>query len=411
MLGIALAIQCAAVKARDIAKTDLDLYRRQGRNWFKVEAEEHWFARLLAEVPNEFHSWTEFWRMVVLHLELAQNAYILIGMDRAGRVTELLPLMPARTRPRISVSGRLFYEVNAATEFERAQLGESRIIVPAERIIHLRGKLLDGLQGLSNALLGNPLFGLLDAINRYQTELFGNDGKQPLVFETDQAFGNAEMADAAFRRLKNQLAERTRKARAQGDPILLEAGLKAKVIALNAQEALTTEAFNQQVERICGLMETPPHKIFHYNNVKYENQASADNQYANDCLVPTAANIEEKLRNALLPKDEWRTFYPQFNRRQMLWGDPNSLVKLIDVGITRGIAEINEVREWAFQANPIPGGDVRLVPVNTAMVDRDGNVVQAATGQNQGTGQEQGAGQQAGNQSRDHWPRLVHDNG
>lgn len=383
-VGLGLAIQCAAVKARDIAKSGMSLWRRQNRQWTEVEPQEHWLAKVLARRPNTIHSWGEFWRMTVMHLEIAQNAYILKGMDRQGNITELLPLQPGRVRMRVSDRGNLFYEVWAANEFERAQIGETSIIVPASRVIHLRGKMLDGLSGLSNATLGNPIFELLSAISEYQTKLFSNDGKQPLVFETDRDFGTEERAEAAFRRLKEQLREASRRARATGEAILLEAGLKAKTIALNAKDAMTTEAYNQQVERICGLMETPPHKIFHYNNVKYDNQAAADNQYASDCLVPIADNIEEKFRNELLTEEEWDTLWPEFDRERMTAGDAKAINERVKIGLMTGSLMINEAREM-LQKNPVKGGNVFFVPVNMAIMDEDGAIVQqAATGQTSG---------------------------
>lgn len=380
-VGIGLAIQCASVKARDIAKADMLLWRRDGRKWRIVEPKEHWFARLLARKPNSLHSWTEFWRMVILHLEIAQNSYIIKDIDRAGRVRELLPWMPGKARPRVSEDGRLWYEFAAYTELEQKQLGGSSVILPASRVIHLRGRMWDGLSGLSNAVLGNPIFELLSAINSYQTNLFGNDGKTPLVFETDQAF-QGEQADAAFRRLKDQLTERTRKLRASGDPILLEAGLKAKSIAVTSNDNLTTQTFNQQVLRVCGLMEVPPSKIYALEAIKYDNQASLNLQYANDCLIPISRNIGEKFRNELLPEDEWEDYAPEFDELSLASGDPESMAKWVDTGLKNGALEINEARERFFQVNPIPGGDVRLVPVAMAMVDRDGKIVaQAATGQ------------------------------
>ncbi|MFN3585176.1 phage portal protein [Phenylobacterium sp.] len=380
-VGLGLAIQCASVKARDIAKAEMLLWRRgSGRSWSIVEPREHWFAKMLARRPNGLHSWTEFWRMVVLHLEVAQNAYVIKRITRDGTVTELLPWMPGRTRQRVGADGRLYYEFAAYTEYERATLGRTVEILPADRVIHLRGRLWDGLSGLSNAVLGNPIFELLGAINRYQTNLFGNDGQQQLVFETDSAF-KGEQADAAFSRLKNQLAERTRKMRSRGDPLLLEAGLKAKAVSMSSNDALTTAAFNQQVLRVCGLMEVPPSKIYALESIKYDNQAALNLQYVADCLIPITRNIGEKFRNALLPEDEWETYSPEHDETELLQGDPASMGKLIDAGLKNGALEINEARVRYFGVNPIPGGDVRMVPVNMALVDRDGRVVQAATGQ------------------------------
>ncbi|MCR5875160.1 phage portal protein [Phenylobacterium sp. J426] len=380
-VGLGLAIQCASVKARDIAKAEMLLWKRgRGRSWSIVEPDEHWLAAMLSERPNDIHSWTEFWRMVILHLEVAQNAYVIKDIRRDGTVTELLPWMPGRTRRRVSEDGRLFYEFAAYTEFETAQLGGASVILPASRVIHLRGRMWDGLSGLSNAVLGNPIFELLGAINSYQTNLFGNDGQTPLVFETDRAF-EGEQANAAFRRLKDQLAERTRKLRTRGDPILLEAGLKAKSVAMNSDQALTTGAFNQQVLRVCGLMEVPPSKIYALESIKYDNQAALNLQYAADCLIPITRNIAEKFRNELLPRKEWGTYWPEHDETELLQGDPASMAKLVDSGLKNGALEINEARVRYYGVNPIPGGDVRMVPVNMALVDRDGRVIQAATGQ------------------------------
>jgi HK97 family phage portal protein len=240
----------------------------------------------------------------------------------------------------------------------------------------------DGLSGLSNAVLGSPVFDIVAAISRYQANLFGSDGRQPMVFETDAVF-QGDHAENAFRRLKQQLAEAARKMRATGEPILLEAGLKAKPVAVNSKDSEMTAAYNQQVLAICRLMEVPPHKIYHYESIKYDNQAAADNQYANDCLVPIAKNIEEKFRNELLADNEQDDLWPEFDRQAMVAGDPKTLSEVLDKAIKNGAIEINEYRALLpLGLNPIDGGDVRYVPVNMAIVDRSGEIIQqAATGQ------------------------------
>lgn len=389
-IGLGIAVQCADVKARDIAKVEMRLLRNKRETWNTVAPKDHWLAKFLAHKPNSLHTWGEFWRMTILHLELAQNAFIFIESDRNGVVQELIPIMPARCRPRIDLDRNLYYEIQAANEFERAQLGGlSNIIVPARKIIHLRGRMWDGLMGLSNLVLGGPLFDLLNKIGEFQTNLFGNDGRQPLVFETDQSFANKDIGDAAFKRLKTQLREATANARTTGAAILLEAGIKAKSIGTNSKDATTVDTFNQQVMRVCGLMQVPPHKIFHYDSVKYDNQASADVQYANDCLVPIALSIEERFRNQLLDERlEWEKFWPEFDREMMLAGDIKSLTERVKTAVGLGIMKVDEARA-RFGLNPIGGdaGNVRLVPVNTAQVNDKGEVVnQPATGQPNNTG-------------------------
>jgi HK97 family phage portal protein len=388
-LAMAIAYICADVKARDIAKSDMSLLRQTGRRkneYVQVLPREHWFAKLLNRRPNIYHSWTEFWRMTVVHLGLSQNAYILKEMDRTGQVTGLLPLPPGRVSYMVNpTNGRFYYEILSNTDPEKAQVGNNdRIVVPDYMMIHLKGRFHDGINGLSNYQLGHPLFSLMDSVSRFQRETFTNDGRMPIVFESDSAhFGVGDQADAAFRRLKAQLSEATRKMRAYGEPILLEAGYKAKIIAQNARESMSIESSNATIMRICALMEVPPHKIFAYESVKYENMSAANEQYANDHLIPIAKNIEEKFRLSLMGDEEIDLLYPWFDRLPFMAGDTKTLMESIDKALGKGLMTINEGRELLpFGLNPLKAGDVRMVPVNMALVDEDGNVVQqAASGQ------------------------------
>lgn len=390
-VGIALAIQCADVKAQDVAKAEMLLWKRAGRGWTMVDYDQHPIATLLMTQPNEHHTWTEFWRMVIMHLELSQNAYVLKRIARDGSILELIPILPARCRARVSPNtGAIFYEIFSGTEYERAVLGgDSYLVVPAAQMIHLRGRLWDGLYGLSSLTLGSPLFDLISAISDYQTNLFGNDGKQPIVFEMDGSFATGDIADAAFQRLKRQLAEKTRKSSATGEPLLLENGLKAKTIALNARDATTTESFNQVVMRICGLMRCPPHKIFALESVAYNNMAAMNGQYYSDCLHPLAKGIQETFRNSLFPITDWPVYRPIFDEITLQATDLDALKALVDMSLKNGVMTFNEAREiLPFHMNPVANGDRRMMPVNMAMIGADGNIVaQAADGQANNTGQ------------------------
>ncbi|KNY21661.1 phage portal protein [Methylobacterium sp. ARG-1] len=411
--GLALLIQCADVKARDISKAEMLQWRRNGRGWQMVEPVKGELAYHLMTKPNHTAmTWPEFWRMVVLHHEVAQNAYIYTPRDREDTIEEYITIMPGRARMRVSDRGNIFYEIVAATEYDRAVLGDTYLIVPEHEMIHLRGRLLDGVNGLSNVVLGSPNLDLLSAIGRFQTKLFGNDGKQPLVFETKEGFPNSDMGEAAFRRLKDQLREAARRASGTGEAILLEAGLTAKAIAINAVDAQSKDSFTQAVMRICGLMDVPPHRIYALESVAYNNMASMNRQYVNDCLMPLAFNFETKFRNHSLPQDDWPRYSLQFDRSALMSNDPDTIEKLVKTGMSTGIMEIDEAREiMPFRLNPLgQGGQVRTVPVTMALVDRAGNVIQAATGQNAtqpGAGEDESPDNNAGKAG----PRLVHSAG
>lgn len=385
LLGLALAIQCADVKARDLSKADMFLWQRRGRGWTLVDYTKDDLARRLMTRPNHTAmTWHELWRMTAIHYELAQNAYIYTPRNAMGDIIEFIPIPSPQCRMRVALSGAIYYEISAATEFDQAMIGDFYSVVPEREMLHFRGRILDGQQGLSSAILGSPIFGIVDAISKYQTKLFDNDGADILIFERDEAFPNSEMGEAAFRRLKRQLGERTQKAVRTGDPLLLEAGLTAKPISRSAKDSMTSEAFTQTVMRICGLMQTPPHKIFALEAATYNNMASMDRSYVQDCLLPTAINFETKMRNHMVAEADWPLYSCEFDRGVLIQNDPETLQKLLNTVMPNGVLTFDEAREiLPWKLDPLKkGGDHRLIPVASAVVDGNGEVVQAATGQN-----------------------------
>lgn len=395
--ALALVIMCADIMARDLSKADCLLYKRQRsrKGWDVVDPDDHPLAELLSTEPNEHMTWPEFWRMIGIHYGTVHNAYALKRIDPDGTPRELIPIMPARIHPIYSPrTGAKFWQIYAGGEGERLLLGDNYLVVPEERVIHFRGRIYDGVQGLSNAVVGGPLFMLANALAAYQTRLFAGDGKQPMVFEMDGQFGDEAAGKAAFNRLKGQLDRKVQRMHQTGEALLLEAGIKAKTVAISAKDGQASEAWTQQVMQICGLMQIPPHKIFALSGVAYNNMASMDRAYANDVMIPLARTLETRMRNSCLPRSEWSRFSTEFDRGQLLALDPDSLEKLLKTAMTNGLLTFDEGREYLpMRVNPLAkGGDKRMVPVNVALVSPDGTVEVAASGQNAtqpGAGQEE----------------------
>jgi HK97 family phage portal protein len=385
-LGTAIMLRCAAVKARDIAKGGMYLWRTPDQDkWEKVAPAQHWLAKKLARRPNDLQSWGEFWRMLIMHLSIMQRAHILPRFNRVGEVVEFIPILPGRIRRRTGRDGRLFWEIDTATDVERIMLRRDQLIVAEERVITIVGTSWDGFEGLSNLALAAPIVEVLDSVRDYQASLFGNNGKLPVAFETDATFDGAE-GEVAFNRLKRQLRQSFRDMQTRGDPLLLDAGLTAKVLANSSRENTTTDSFQQLAVQICSQMEVPPHKLFLLDTVKYDNAAHLDNQYISDILYPMADNIEEKLRLGVLTDDELDEYWPEFDREMMAAQDPKSINERVKVGMGTGVMMQNEGRQ-RIGLNPVEKGNFFTVPVNTAIMREDGTIEQmAADGQNNNDG-------------------------
>jgi HK97 family phage portal protein len=82
---------------------------------------------LLAK-PNKFQTGRDFWYMIVSHLELTGNAYLL--KDKEMNPTELMPLIPSNVRCNLNESTKL-------VEYAYQNNGKG-IVYPAGMIIHLK---------------------------------------------------------------------------------------------------------------------------------------------------------------------------------------------------------------------------------------------------------------------------------
>jgi HK97 family phage portal protein len=387
--AISLAVMCADVIATDISKAEMLLYKlRAGtRGYDLVSPTAHPIAKLFRLRPHPDHNWTwpEILRMQVLHLKLTENCYWLKdGFRLDGSFKGLIPIQPARVRARVAPSGKLFYEIFAGTEHELAIIGDTSILVPAERMIHIRGRMMDGLYGLSSLALGTPIFDIMSAIAAYQKSVFENEGGSNIIFETEDTFGDDAKGNAAFERIKRQLTNRVNKMRTKGEPILLEAKLKAKVISNKSTDNESKDSFNQQVMRVCGLMKCPPHKIFALDGVAYNNADAMNRAYFSDSLDPIATLIQEAFRLNLFSDDEALLYSPQFDGVKLMANDLPTLTKMVDVAMKYGGMTFDEFREvMPFRFGAIKKGGRRLIPVNMAVVDENGDVVvNAASGQN-----------------------------
>lgn len=392
VVQISAVLICLDVLAQDIAKTTFRMYERIPGGKRVVEPDEHPVAELLATEPNEWHTWYEFFEMVMLHLGMVQNAFIAKRMN-GDRIEELIPCMPARTTilavpPKNDKTGRGFYayEVMRLSEHEKIQLGGLPDVFLPNEFIHLRGRMFDGLTGYSNLDAGARSFGLSKELVEYQTRLFANDGAMRGVFSHPDSLAagatDKDMANLAFERLRDQLAELMHDVREHNRPIVLEEGMKFEQIAMSAEQAEVAKARDIAVVDVARTFRIPPHKIMHLINVKYENMETLEKSYVQDTLVPYATRIEQRMARSLLTKKERSRFYFEFDRQEMLLNDMEKVGEALKIQSEHGALTIDEMRQ-AFGRNPLPNkaGERTIVPSVYNLLDSKGVVIVAAGGQ------------------------------
>jgi HK97 family phage portal protein len=371
---------CLDIMAQDISRAPITLNRMltqgQRRRGYEVMAPRaHPLARLFWLKPNRFMTWQELKTMVIYHLGLVNNAYLIPVKDRLGRVQELIPVLPSRVQ--IDVNREMnthFYRVRAGSEGEALMLGaEDELIFFPNEIIHMKTRVMNGFSGISTVQVGNKVLALTEAVVRFQDRLFRRDGMLRGVFQQHPQ-STQELSQVQYDRLKASLGEALSMLRNLGHPLILEGGLEFKPISMTAAEAGADNAWKQQIEETARLFRIPPHKLMHFDGTKYENMESLERMYVTDSLEPRCHAIEERLTLQLLTEDEQMDFYIEFDREELHRPDQKSLheriIKLWDAGVITQ----DEARE-KLGYNPAKSGEIYKMSANTFLVDADHEVV------------------------------------
>src|SRR3972149_6989520 len=126
-----------------------------GEFWFKPVPTRGAVDTSGARAPNPWQTPFEWREMLMGHLAMRGNAYNEIITDRAGRITQLIPLHPDRMRIEYKSAGsdwdiRYRYLDRAGTEH----------VYLRDEIWHIRGLSSDGICGMSPLSLAAETIGL-----------------------------------------------------------------------------------------------------------------------------------------------------------------------------------------------------------------------------------------------------------
>lgn len=374
-LANATFLLCSDIIAQDHAKAKLRMFRRlDDIRREEVKPEDHQIARLLATRPNEFYNWPEFIELLVRHMAVTQNGYIGKRITTRGDIRELVPIVPGRVTTEVMMQdAELVYSVSRANAFEQVLLRRFGPKLLQEQMIHIRGRMLEGFEGLSTLIAGSGTLQLARAIQDYQNNLYNGGGSHKVVFSLNE---DQELSNEQYERLQKQFQQMLQSALRNEKPLVLENGATVNTLTMSAKDTEVAATQKAVIVEVCRLFRMPPHKVMHLEAVKYENLGVLEKIYVSDTLLPYATKIEEALRLGLLSGDEQLEYFFEFDRDQMTATDAVTRAEIAKIGVQAGVLEVDEARrELGYDPLPDDNGQVRLVPVNVSIVDRDNEVI------------------------------------
>ena len=156
----------------DVAKLPLNIYRRLTDGTRAIDR-AHPAHKVLRRYANPGMAAFKFWRRLMTHALIWNNAYARIYRNGSGDITEMIPLLPDRTHPEMTDVGLVY-----ATEID----GKLKAYFPHE-IFHIEGISINGLADCELVSKARHSWGLGLATERFASKFFANGGRVGGVLE------------------------------------------------------------------------------------------------------------------------------------------------------------------------------------------------------------------------------------
>lgn len=365
-MRLSAVLACVQVLSQDLAALPIILYRRQ-KGGGKVRATEHPAYRLVHDRPNRRQTPYEFKRDQTAVMLLEGNAYQAKIRGRDMRVTELVPVNPRTTTVKVWRDG---FNAQAFYDCRPTGSGET-VTVPDYDMMHLREFSIDGLVGVSRIRWQAEMLGTALAMQEHGATFFANSANPGGVLQHP-----GSLSEAAAQRIRGDWERLHRGSDRSHKIAVLFEGMEFKPIGVPNKDAQWIEGRKLSRSEIASIFRVPPHKIGDLERATFSNIEHQSLDYVSDALVPLATLWEQRLNEGLLFEDERDEFFFEVLFDALLRGDMKSRAEAYAAYWNIGALSTNEIRERE-NMNPVPGGDVRWVPMN--MQPADGSQVQGGS--------------------------------
>jgi HK97 family phage portal protein len=218
-------------------------------------------------------------------------------------------------------------------------------------------------------------------MQKFQSDLFSNGGMPILALTFPDG-----LTDEQWQRLNKDLQAQAKKAREKGVPFILEgqgiSGQSPKVekMSQTAADAEFLKANNAVFTDVCRYYGVPPHKVYLFDGVKYDNVTPYERAYVTDSLVPIFDAITEALHPVLLTEDEQDEYFIMFDKDQAYAADPEQRQKVINDQWKTGLITKNQALDELGFNTIGDAGEVYLFSGNFVMTDTNNEVILKAGG-------------------------------
>ncbi len=341
-LGYPPAWQAVNLISGDIAAMPFNLYRRRpdlGPN-AREKAEDHPVHNLVRWSPYMGWHQVKFWRRLMVHALLWNNAYAVIQRNRRGQPVSMLPLLPDRTCP-VDRDGMFFYV---------SEINHELVEFRASNILHIEGIAIEGTADCETITKLRDSIGLSLAAQKFASKFFRRGGRTGGVLEIPAEMKKKarDTVESGFRRTYEAGPD------AAFMTFVARDNVKFHKAQFNAEEAQMQGTREEQALDASRIWNVPPHKLGIAKTVSYNSLEQENRSYHGTALVHWTVTIAAECRIKLLSTDEQEMYYFEHNTDSLLATDAMQRTQVAQMEIQMGTLSRDEYRAMV---NRNPRGD------------------------------------------------------
>lgn len=357
-LTVATVYRCVNLLADSVANLPMQYMRLKGDVF--VEDKTSRLHYLLTVQPCSYMSAVDFFRQIVLHLQMRGNAYVVPVFDYTMMDWGHFALVEPSCVAHDTVNDKYtICDVNAGIS---GVFGE-------DEIIHIKNYSIDGKTGLSTIGFARLALDITSTGDRETLNRFANGGNvRGLVSNDTSVRGFGEYQDEELEKTATNLDERFQ----NGARIVsLPGQVQFSPISLSSTDMQFLETRKFSVREICRFFGVHPSFVFDDTSNNYKSAEMANVAFLSNTLNPILRKIELEFHRKLVAPSLCCKRKFQFDRKGIYACDLDSKVRYQTQTIAAGLYTVND---WRREENKpaVEGGDTVLVSANLKAINEAG---------------------------------------
>jgi len=346
--------QAVALLSGDVAALPLEVFRRLDGGDREPDKRHTAYDRIRWQANEETHAF-DFWRTVMVHALLWNNAYVHARHRANGEIEGLYHLLPDRTAP-VRVPGKaLFYATEIGGKLKTAK---------ASSVYHLKGISIDGSAGHDMVTSARNAIALGLAAEKFGSKFFKNGARASGILQTPAGLKNEKAVERFKKSFDSEYASLDNVAKT----ILLEDGAKFHATTIKPEEGQFLQTRQEQVRDVARFFNVPAHKLGDSTKTSYSSLEQSNQDYLDSSLVPWLVPIQMECRAKLLSPAERRadSHFFEHNVKARLRADVVARATAYRIFREIGVSNGDDIAR-AENMRPIPeaeGGKTYFVPSN-----------------------------------------------